>query len=203
MNTKFKINRQAVLTIGVLLTAMWLPLTTFAQDFSKTGDLSRDTNTMAENCSHCQTKNHSHDLKDCHHSHDALNLLPGFGDWASEKIIGFAETDPTVQQPDDDVAALQVSNHLVKQNFLGFSETDPASNQLLESMTVLSSSNSPIQRVSIGFSETDPAENLNQSIEKNRSQHLVDCLGGNAKGEVFVTPKFSNLTETGNRHEIS
>ena len=203
MNTKFKINRQAVFTIGVLLSAMWLPLATFAQDFSKTGDLSQDADIRAENCSHCQTKNHSHDLKDCHHSHDALNLLPGFGDWASKKIIGFAETDPTVQQPDDDVAAVQVSNHLVKQVSVGFSEADPASNQLLESRTVLSASNSPIQRVSIGFSETDPAENLNRTIEKIRSQHLVDCLGGNAKGEVFVTPKLSNLTETGNQHEIS
>ena len=203
MNTKFKIYRQAVLTIGVLLTAMWLPLTTFAQDFSKTGDRSQDTNIRAENCSHCQTKNHSHDLRDCHHLHDALTSLPGSGNWVGEEIVGFAETDPTVQKADDVVAILQTSNYLVKQISVGFAETDPVSDQFLESVTVLSASNSPAQQVSVGFSEIDPATNLYRPIGKFRSQHLVDCHGENAKGEVFATPKFSNLTETGTQHEIS
>jgi len=203
MNTKFKIDRQVVLTIVVLLAAMWLPLATFAQDFSKTGDLSQDTNTRAENCSHCQTKHHSHDLADCHHSHDTPTLPSGFSDRVSEEIVGFAETDPTGQKPDDVVAILQASNHLVKQISLGFSETDPAVNPFLESMTVLSVSNSPAKQVSVGFSETDPATNLYRSIGKFHSQHLVDCLGGNAKRGVVVTPEFSNLTETGTQNEIS
>ena len=203
MNTKFKIDRQVVLTIAVLLTAMWLPLTTLAQDFSKTGELSQYTSIRTENCSHCQTKNHSHDLRDCHHSHDALTLLPGSGNWVGEEVVGFAETDPTVQKPDEVEAVLQASNHLVKQLAVGFAETDPAIKQFPESVTVVSASNSPAQQVSVGFSEIDPATNLYRSIGKLRSQHLVDCHGGNSKGEVSVTPKLSNLTETGTQHEIS
>lgn len=203
MNTKFKISRQAVLTISVLLTAMWLPLTTFAQDFSKTGNLSQSTNTLAETCAHCQAKHHSHDLSDCHHSHDASAFSTGFGDWVSEDTVGFAETDPTVQQYEDVVVTPQVSNQLVQQISVGFSETDPASNQFPESVTILSVSNSSAQQVSVGFSETDPAINTNQSIGELHSQHLVDCLGGNAKGTVLVTPVFSKLAEKGNQNELS
>ena len=203
MNTKFKISRQVVLTISVLLTAMWLPLTTFAEDFSKTGDLTQGTNALAETCAHCQTKHHSHDLRDCHHLHGASAFSTGFGDWVSEDTVGFAETDPTVQQYEDVVVAPQASNHLVQQVLVGFSETDPASNQFPGSVTKLLGSNSPAQQVSIGFSETDPAINTNQPIGALHSQHLVDCLGGNAKGTVLVTPVFSKLAEKGNQNEIS
>ena len=201
MNTKLKFNRQVALVICVLLTAMWLPLTTFAQEFSKTGDLSQGASNLAEICTHCQTKHHSHDLRDCHHSHDALTFFPGSGNWVSDEIVGFAETDPIVQQSGEAVTGLQASSHLTQQIPVGFSETDPASHQALESMTVLSASNSLVLSVSVGFSETDPAINLNRSIGELRSQHLVDCLGGNSKGEVFVTPKFSNLTGTATQHE--
>jgi len=171
MNTYFKINRQVVLTISVLLTAMWLPLTTFAQDFSKAGNLTQGTNTLAETCAHCQAKHHSHDLSDCHHLHDALTFLPGFGDWVNEETVGFAETDPTVQQYEDVVAIPQVSNHLVQQISVGFSETDPANRQLQESVTVLSGSNSPAQRVFVGFSETDPTTNLYRPVGELSSQY--------------------------------
>ena len=116
--------------------------------------------------------------------------------------MGSGETDPTIQQSADAVTGQQASNHLMQQISVGFSESDPASHQALESITVLSASNSPALSVSVGFSETDPAINLNRSIGELRSQHLVDCLGGNSKGEVFVTPKFSSLTETGIQHEI-
>ena len=196
MNTKLKINRQVIVTICVLLAAMWLPLTTFAQDLSKTGDLTQGANTRAENCAHCQTKHHSHDLRDCHHSHDALTFLPGSGNWLSDEIVGFAETDPTTQQSGDAVTGLMASNHRMQQISVGFSETDPVNHQALESMTVLSASNSLALPVPAGFSETDPAINLNRSIGKLRRHHLVDCLGGNSKVEVFVTPQLSNLTET-------
>lgn len=203
MNTKFKISRQVVLTISVLLTAMWLPLTTFAQDFSKAGDLTQGTNTLAETCVHCQAKHHSHDLSDCHHSHDASAFSTGFGDWVSEDTVGFAETDPTVQQSEDFVTVSQVSSHLVQQVSVGFSETDPAINQFPGSVTILPGSNSLVHQVSVGFSETDPATNLYQPIGELSSQHLVGCHGGNAKGAVLVTPKVTSLTEKGNQHEIS
>ncbi len=121
----------------------------------------------------------------------------------NEETVGFAETDPTVQQYEDVVAIPQVSNHLVQQISVGFSETDPANRQLQESVTVLSLSNSPAQQVSVGFSETDPATNLHQSIGELRSQHFVDCLGGNAKDAVLVTPKLSSLTEKDNQHDPS
>lgn len=201
MNTKFKFSRQVVLTISVLLTAMWLPLTTFAQDFSKTGDLTQGTNTLVETCAHCQNKHHSHDLRDCHHSHDALNFLPGFGDWVSEDTVGFAETDPTVQQSGNIVAGQQRSNHLLQQVSVGFSETDPASKQSLDAVTILLASNRPAQHVSFGFSETDPAVNLHWSMEELRSQHLVDCHDENTKGSTQNTPRFSSLAEIGDRHE--
>ena len=203
MNTKFKSSRQVVLTISVLLTAMWLPLTTFAQDFSKTGNLTQGTNTLAETCAHCQAKHHSHDLSVCHHLHDALTFLPGSGYWVSEEPVGFAETNPTVQQSEDVVTVSQGSNHLVQQISVGFSETDPASNQFPGSVTILPGSNSLVQQVSVGFSETDPATNLYQPIGELSSQHLVDCQGGNTKDTVLVTPKVSSLTEKGNQHEIS
>lgn len=203
MNTRFKINRQVVFTISVLLTAMWLPITTIAQDFSKTGGLNQGTSTSVENCAHCQAKHHSHDLRDCHHSHDALTSLSGSSDWVSEENAGFAESDPSVQQFEDTVAVPQASDHLVQQISVGFAETDPASNQALGALTVLAASNSISRQVSVGFSETDPAINSYRTIGEISSQHLVDCLGGNAKGAVPETPKFSSLTEKGNQHETS
>lgn len=200
MNTKFEINRQVILTLCVLLVAMWLPLTTFAQDFSKTGDLTQRTNTWAANCSHCQTKHHSHDPADCHHSHDALIFLPGSGDWASDEIVGFAETDPTDQRSRDVVEILLTSNHQMQQVSVGFAETDPAHQEAVESVTVLSASNSPTPQESVGFSETDPAINLNPSIGELHSQHLVDCLGGNAKGQVFDQYLFYGDPMAGTSH---
>jgi hypothetical protein len=203
MNTNFKISRQVALTINVLLTAMWLPLTAFAQDVSEAGDHPEGTNTQVENCTHCQAKQHSHDLRDCHHSQDNRSFSPGSGDRENEDIVGFGETDPTVHQIEDVVAAPQASDYLGQQISAGFSETDPASIHIQVPVTVLSESDSPERQVSVGFSETDPTISTNRTIEEPRNQHLVDCLGGRAKGSVLYHPMFSYLTEKGNQHEIS
>lgn len=166
MNTKFKISRQVVLTINVLLTAMWLPLTAFAQDFSEAGDHPEGTNTQVENCTHCQAKQHSHDFRDCHQSHDARGFSSGSGDRVNEDIVGFGETDPTVHQIEDVVVAPQVSDYLGQQISAGFSETDPASIQIPVPVTVLSESDSPARQVSVGFSETDPTINTNRTMRR-------------------------------------
>ena len=201
MNTKFKISRQIVITISVLLTAMRLPLTTFAQDFSKTGDLTQGANTLAENCAHCQTKHHFHDLGGCHHSHNAGTFSLGFGDWVSDDIVGFAETDPTIQQPGDILAVQQASSLLAQQVSAGFSESDPASNQFPEPLTVLSTSNSPAEQVFVGFSETDPTTNPYRSIGEHSSQHFVDYHCANAMGTTLSAPKLPLMTEMGSHHE--
>ena len=119
----------------------------------------------------------------------------------NEETVGFAETDPTVQQYEDVVAIPQVSNHLVQQISVGFSETDPANRQLQESVTVLSGSNSPAQRVFVGFSETDPTTNLYRPVGELSSQYPVDCHDENTKDSTQNTPKFSRLAEIANRHE--
>lgn len=193
MNTKFKIYRQVVLTVSVLLTAMWLPLSTFAQDFSKAGDPTQDTNTRAENCAYCQTKQHSHDLLDCQHAHDTLTFSPGPDHWVSEEIVGFAETDPAIQQSENVVAVPQVSKHLVQQVSAGFAETDPVRNRSSESVTALSVSNSPAQQVSVGFAETDPAVTIYKYFGEIQYQALVDCLERKAKGIDLRTTGFSSL----------
>jgi hypothetical protein len=203
MNTKFNTIRRVILIISVQLTATWLPLTNFAQDVSKTGDLTQGTNTRVENCAHCRIKHQSHEIRDCHHAHDALTFLPGSGNWMGEETVGFTETDPAVQKAEDVVAVPQASNHLSQQISAGFSETNPASNLLLESLTALSATNDTAQQGSVGFSETDPATSLHRSIGELRSQHVFDCLCENAKDAVLIKSKYSNLTGKGNQHEIS
>lgn len=193
MNTKFKINGQIVLTISTLLTAMWLPLTTFAQDASKTGDLTQGTNTRAENCTHCQTMDDSHDRRACQHSFDALTFLPGPTNGLREESVGFSETDPTIRQSQEALIDPQGSNRQVQQVSVGFSETDPASRQTLDVATVLQTSKNRVQQVYAGFAETDPAVMLYRSFREIQHQTLVDCHERNAKGIALTMSEFSKL----------
>lgn len=67
MNTKFKFDRQIVLTISVLLTALWLPLTAVAQDLPENGDLAQVANTQTVDCPFCQKTGaelHGHAMED-------------------------------------------------------------------------------------------------------------------------------------------
>lgn len=67
MNTKYRFDRRTVLTISVLLMALWISLTTFAQGLPETGDLAQDANTQTDDCALCQkagAESHGHAIED-------------------------------------------------------------------------------------------------------------------------------------------
>lgn len=203
MNTKFKTSRQVVLTISVLLTAMWLPLTTFAQDFQKDGDLAKNAITSADGCAHCQAMHDLQDLQDCQHSHDSLILLQGSNYRAFEDRVGFGETDPADQQSLDTLTVPQTSNNRTEQVYVGFAETDPAYQRSQGDVTILQTSNNWVQQSDVGFGETDPAANLYRSGEEINKRIYVNCHDENGRSVVHGAPRFSNLTEEGILHDHS
>jgi len=191
MNTKYNFDRRFALTISVLLTTLWLPITTFAQDFTETGDFTPGANTRVDNCARCQNISDSHDLRDCQQLPDTLTILADSDSRVREESVGFAETDPTDHHSFDVVALLHATNNQVQQVYEGFAETDPAGQQSPDTVTVLQASNNLAQQVVAGFDETDPAINIYQSVGETYHQALVDCLGGNAKGMVLRHRDFS------------
>ncbi len=204
MNTNLKLDRQVVLTICVLLTAMWLPLTTFAQDLPKSGDALQGAKARTEHCAHCQTMHHStmhhsENLRDCQHSSDPLAYLRGSKNGIIEKGVGFAETDPANQGSLDISNISQSFDVQVQRASVGFAETDPVHQSSVYDLAISPDSEDRMRQVEVGFAETDPAGIPNRPGEID-SQHLVDCAHENGKSMVHVTAGFPSPSREGYCH---
>ena len=182
MNTKYSFDRRLVLTISVLFTALWLPLTAFAQVLPQSGDLIQSANTRSTDCQRLQ---------------DNPAAVAESNSRVREERVGFSETDPTDQQSRDIAAIPQAFNNQVQQIYVGFSEADPADQKSLNAVVVLQPTNHWVQQVSTGFTETDPAVDIYQSI----GETFANCLRGNAKDMVLETPEVPSQIEKGYRLE--
>ena len=105
MNTKSNFDRRLILTISVLLTTIWLPLTTLAQDSTET--------------THLQI------LPDCEKSTEILTVSKVPSARILEKEVGFSETDPADQQSEN-IETVTWTFIVRAHVTVGFSETDPA-----------------------------------------------------------------------------
>lgn len=179
MNTKYYFDRRLVLTISVLFTTLWLPLTTAALDFTEASALQN--------------------IRECEASTDVLTAKTLLNARSLEKEFGFSETDPTDNQSQHSAITLRSPKDLHQQAYAGFSEIDPAYQQSNNIETVMSASNIRAH-VNAGFSETDPAANMYKSTGEIDQQALAGCLDGNAKGAVLETPKLSSLAIKNNHH---
>lgn len=199
MNMKFKMDRQVVVAICVLLTAMLLPLTTFARDLTNTGEPTQGVNPRSENCAHCQSMHHSTDVRDCQHSHDALAFLPGSVNGAAEQGVGFAETDPANRGAPDFLTISQPAGVRMQQAFVGFAETDPADQRSEYGPSISNTSADHMQLAFVGFAETDPANNpLRPGVAIQSHHHVVCpheiCPLDYVKGVVYGAPDFPGLS---------
>ena len=87
-----------------------------------------------------------------------------------ERSVGFAETDPAVQQFHYVTPVLITPNNRVIEAGVGFAETDPAVQQVLDAVNFLQASNNRVNNGTIGFAESDPAGNYTQSGEGTNYQ---------------------------------
>ena len=86
-------------------------------------------------------------------------------DQINDQSVGFAETDPAVQQFHDVRAFSNAPKNQVIEVGVGFAETDPAAQQFLNAVDFLQASNGRVIDGAIGFAETDPAGSIYQ-LEK-------------------------------------
>jgi hypothetical protein len=181
MNTKNILDRRLVLPVSVLLTMLWLPLTTYAQDFI--------------------TPAHLQNLQDCDKSTEVLPASTVLNSRTFNEGFGFSETDPA-GQPSRYIAVTSRSPlELQKYAISGFSETDPANEPLKNIGAVTQPVTNP-EFVNVGFSETDPVANMYKSVGETNHKNLADCPEKNATGIVLETPKFSSLAIKGNHHDF-
>jgi hypothetical protein len=183
MNTKYNFARRLVLTISALFTALWLPLTAFAQDSPKAGDLTHSANTQAAECQRL--------LKTPTISNNRVR----------EERVGFSETDPTDQQWRSVAAISKAFNNQAQQVYVGFSETDPTDQNPKNAMVVLQPSKHWVQQVNAGFSETDPVVDIHQSVGKIHNQTFVACHRGNAKDIALEASDFPGPIDRDSNHE--
>jgi hypothetical protein len=180
MNTKNIFDRRLVLPVSVLLTMLWLPLTTYAQDFIAPA--------------------HLQNLQDCEQSTEVLPASTVLNSRSFDEGFGFSETAPA-DQPSRYIAVTSGSPPKPQKHAIsGFSETDPANEPLKNIVAVTQSVTSP-EFVDVGFSETNPVANMYKSVGEIDHQNLADCPEENARGIVLETPKFSSLTIKGNHHD--
>jgi hypothetical protein len=181
MNTKNIFDRRLVLPVSVLLTMLWLPLTTYAQDLIAPA--------------------HLQNLQDCEKSTEVLPASPVLNSRTFNEGFGFSETDPA-DQPSRYIAVTSRSPlELQKYALSGFSETDPANEPLKNIGAVTQPVTNP-EFVNVGFSETDPVANMYKSVGETNHKNLADCPEKNATGIALETPKFSSLAIKGNHHDF-
>lgn len=121
MNTKFSTDRQLVFPTIVLLTAMWLPLTTVAQDYSKTVEHTHPLN------SHNRVSEDSFGFAEADPSTlQSLNVPTILSRSNQQSSAGFAEYDPAGWKFPETTTFLQASNSQVQQTHAGFAEADPS-----------------------------------------------------------------------------
>jgi hypothetical protein len=180
MNTKNIFDRQFVLPVSVLLTMLWLPLTTYAQDLIAPA--------------------HLQNLQDCEKTTEVLPASPVLNSRTFNEGLGFSETDPADHPSLYTAVNSRSPLKLQKPTNSGFSETDIANEPLKHSGIVTQSFSIP-EFVNVGFSETDPVGDMYKSVGETDHQSLAGCHGKNASGMVLKTPKLSNLTIKGNHQK--
>mgnify|MGYP001827438967 CR=1 FL=1 len=107
MNTIKNLVRLTSYTATVLITALWLPTTTFALDLPVRNGSAEGVMSQVENC-HYDSSHHSRD-------------------WLQVEEIGFGETDPANQQSRHSPTSTPTFENRVSQTVVGFAETDPVS----------------------------------------------------------------------------
>ena len=181
MNTKNIFDRRLLLPISILLTMLWLPLITYAQDIAKPA--------------------HLQNLQDCEKTTEVLPASTVLNSRAFSEGFGFSETDPAVQSSGYIAVTSRSPLKPQKHAISGFSETDPANVPLKNFGAVTQSVTIP-EYVNVGFSDTDPVANMYKSVGEIDHQNLVDCPEKNAGGMVHETPKFSSLNIKENHHDF-
>ena len=196
MNTKFKIERRTVLTISILMMALWLPLTTLAQDLTATENPAQSMNSRATECAQCTNINDPQELRECRESREMLAFWEISDPRVHIERSGFSEEDPAKQLKYQDVGVyLQTATSQKHHTYVGFAETDPAKLQPPKSRTFLPSPDHESHHIYAGFSETTPATETNQVVGKSPHQAFVDCLSGKVGGMVLESLEISCLTE--------
>ena len=175
MNTNENFSRRIVFAISALMIALWLPLTTFAQDKPNEGGFTQSAKTGADNC--------------------ARSIFWDSDNPDGAEIVGFGETDPADRQSFDAVVFLLTANVRVSETGTGFTETDPARLLFRDAVMIPQASNHRVAHVDAGFSETDPTANMLKSAGEIKNQTFVACHGGNQKEMSLGAPDFSSLTE--------
>ena len=201
MNTRFKIERRFLLTTSVLLAALWLPLTTFAQDNLENNQFKEDANSLSSDCARCANISDPAELRQCQQSRDRLAFWKVSDPRALQERVGFSETDPSVQSAQGDESPIQSLKREEQEADVGFAETDPAKFRINDSVATIQSLGGELQQNNAGFSETTPAFDTYQFAGKSPHQAFMDCLHGTTSDSVIESPEFSNLTVRGNQDE--
>ena len=117
MNTQENINRRFVITLSILLAALWLPLTTFAQS----------ANTPAADCALGEISVGFGETDPADKLSQDVMAFSSVPDYQSQQeYAGFAETDPASGPFRGAVKSLHVSTLKVSNGSAGFAETDPS-----------------------------------------------------------------------------
>jgi hypothetical protein len=158
VNTYENFYRRIVITISVLLIAVWLPLSASALGVTKASDDSQST----------EMRVHKGADLDCEHLHLHRSHSRG-SDNADGEQIGFAETDPAYG-PFSSVAIIRKATENSFSNVLvGFAETDPAGQPVEDTWTLPWVSDNQVHRALVGFAEEDPTANGFQSDEADQA----------------------------------
>ena len=200
MSMKFEFDKRIVVTTSILLIAFWLPLTTFAEGLSQSGEFSLVVNSAAGDCPRCQSAGGYLDLRACQQSSD---ILPQFGD-ANNQVrkdrVGFSETDPAKQAIRN--ATASVSEHS-QQVYAGFSETDPVNLKSPDMVNFGKTPDGGSPHEYAGFSETTPAANIDRSVEEVHHRAFVNCHDrGDSEMDLGI-PEISGPSKESKHHEQS
>jgi len=114
MNTR--ISKKFVFTFSILLAAIWLPLTTLANNMLATTPVS-DSSIEESSFGFSETDPSEQLFADAVTVVQAQQLLAS---------AGFSETDPANSRARDNWIVIQISRNQVQQNQVGFDETDPS-----------------------------------------------------------------------------
>ena len=203
MYTKLNFDRRSVLTISILIAAIWLPLATFAHGLTETESLEQSANSRAADCAQCVNISDPQELQNCKKSRDTMAFWEISDPRVLPDRVGFSEEDPTKQQPGNASVSKEPGSSQKQNLYAGFAETDPANLLSFEPKTLAPSTDTEPQLVIAGFSETDPAADISPEAGVSPYRAFVNCLNENASGVVLHSPEFSSLTRKENDNEHS
>ena len=117
MNTQESIDRRFVMLLSILLAAILLPLSTFAQD----------ANNPMNDCAPGEISVGFGETDPSAPLFHAAQTGPSIPSYQTQmENVGFAEMDPAAQLSLDTVSVQQVTANQLQNGFVGFAETDPS-----------------------------------------------------------------------------